>query len=342
VTRGDDSPISIKWEAGGRRKVAFDSDDALREARLYAGFSTSLLPGADGCDRLVVPLTVRAEVVGCIVGEGIGLDPTRAETARIAAVAAHATACMARAMLEVGLAESHEARGQFIAALSHELRTPLTAVLGYSELLLSGAPTEDQDRIEFLGAIRDSAEHLLALVADVLDVARAETMELTLGEAQPVELASAFAEVERLVGPQAADRGILVVAQIPEGHVVEGDRRRIIQILTNIVSNAVKFSENAPVHITSRIDRGSIVVEVADLGRGIPADELAKLFRPFSRGGDASVGGTGLGLVISRRLAEAMGGSLELHSEGAGRGATARIALPRAVATEGHTGRGDR
>lgn len=236
------------------------------------------------------------------------------------------------------------AKSEFLAIMSHELRTPLNAVLGYSELMelgLSG-PMTDEMR-EQIGRIRASAKHLLALVNDILDLAKVEAGRLTVS-CESASTDSVITSGIAMIQPQAAARDLDLRVQDEGDHpVFVGDEERARQILVNLLSNAVKFTQPGGKIIirsgrTSSVDAGArlqpkrdyVFVRVTDTGQGIAEGKLARIFEPFVQadaGPTRHAEGSGLGLTISRRLARLMGGDLTVESELA-RGSTFTLWLP--------------
>jgi signal transduction histidine kinase len=228
-------------------------------------------------------------------------------------------------------------KSRFLASMSHELRTPLNAIGGYAELLamgIRGPVTEEQ--CADLARIRRSSQHLLALINDILQYARLEAGQLAV-EARAVPLAPVLDELVTLVGPQLAARGLAYACEAcPPALAVHADRDRLVQVLLNLLTNAVKYTEpggRIEVWCEAADDGATIAMHVRDTGVGIPADMQAKVFDPFvqvRRTLATPEGGVGLGLAISRDLARAMGGELRVESE-VGRGSTFTLVLPRAA-----------
>ncbi len=230
------------------------------------------------------------------------------------------------------------AKSSFLANISHELRTPLTAILGYTDLLMvPSAMGNDQGR--YLATMRRSGEHLLNIINDVLDLSKIEAgrMEVELIDCRLVDV---LADVDSLMRPRAATKGIDFsvdyVSPVPER--VLTDPTRLRQVLVNLVSNAVKFTEQGSVKISVRHEEvpnaSRLVVEVADTGIGITPEQQDALFKPFTQADVTTTrryGGTGLGLSISQRLAEMLGGFLRCTSEPA-RGSVFTFSLPVTVA----------
>jgi signal transduction histidine kinase len=208
---------------------------------------------------------------------------------------------------------------EFVTLVSHELRTPLTSMLGYIALLLEGqdGPLTTQQR-EWLGTIGDNADRLVTLIDDLLDIARIEAGKIEL-KPTPLDLGPLIQEVARALRPQLEGKGqwltLDLAAALP---AIAGDADRIRQILTNLLSNAMKYTPSGGrITITARGDVGCVRVAVQDTGIGLTPDEQAQLFIPFFRAQhDATqgVGGTGLGLAITRALVELHGGTITVTS----------------------------
>jgi nitrogen-specific signal transduction histidine kinase/CheY-like chemotaxis protein len=232
---------------------------------------------------------------------------------------------------QAGLAaeQANEAKSEYLSRMSHELRTPLNAILGFAQLLELDDLEDDQR--DSLGHILSAARHLLELINEVLDIAAIEAGRLSLS-LEPVALGDVTGEVVSLIRPLADQHGILLVGPSPActTHVL-GDRQRLKQVLLNLLSNAVKYNRaGGSVHLTcDRLGDERLRINVADTGIGIPPESIERLFVPFERlETDHAVEGTGLGLPLSKRLAEAMGGTLELTS--GPQGSTFWIELPLA------------
>lgn len=225
------------------------------------------------------------------------------------------------------------ARSRFYASMSHELRTPINAVLGYSTLMLDGiyGTLNDKQR-EGLQRTHRAAKHLLELVNDVLDLSKIEAGKIELAM-QPVQFPSLIEDLFVTVAPFAAENKTqLDLSMDGEPVTIVSDPRRVRQVLLNLVSNAIKFGRGAPVRVVCRgTAEGGVRIEVIDSGAGIPPDDLTRIFDEFVQLGQSAQPGTGLGLPISRRLVELLGGTLELESE-VGKGSCFRVTLPPGVA----------
>ena len=232
------------------------------------------------------------------------------------------------------------ARSRFYASMSHELRTPINAVLGYSTLLLENiyGPLNEK-QAEGIARTHKAAKHLLELVNDVLDLSKIEAGKIDL-RLQPVSFPALIEDLFVTVRPLADQYGSsLAIEHEGESVKVVSDPRRLRQILLNLLSNAIKFGGGKPIRVRSmpRAD-GGLVLEVIDQGEGIAPGDREKIFDEFVQLGKTQLTeGTGLGLPISRRLAEMLKGVLEIESE-AGSGSTFRLTLPES-AEPSHTAR---
>ena len=234
-----------------------------------------------------------------------------------------------------GAEAANKAKNEFLSRMSHELRTPLNAMLGFSQLLeLDRRQPLIPHQLEWTGQIRQAGWHLLHMINDTLDLARIESGHVEL-DPRPLDLNELVAGANGLLAHNAEKRGVRVEVRLFEqASTVLGDHTRVKQILTNLLSNAIKYNvDRGHVLISSHMTAsGMVALEVSDTGPGMTADQLAQLFQPFNRlGREASaVEGTGIGLVISLRLAQLMGGTLRARST-AGNGATFVLELPRAA-----------
>ncbi len=249
---------------------------------------------------------------------------------------AEALAAQALRESERAALEASRMKSQFLANMSHEIRTPMNGVIGMIDALLHSALTEEQQR--HAETARRSAESLLTIIDDVLDFSKIEAGRLEL-EAEAVDLLELTGELRHLLWPRAQARGLRLIVSLDPAvpDVVLGDAVRLRQILVNLITNAIKFSEDGEIVVTIACDEDEVLrFEVADQGIGIDDETLAGLFEPFTQA-DASTtrrfGGTGLGLAISRQLAELMGGTLDATSE-PGAGSTFRFTAPLPAVAE--------
>ena len=230
---------------------------------------------------------------------------------------------------------SNRAKSEFLSRMSHELRTPLNAMLGFAQLLELDPrhPLTDAQR-PWVSQIQQAGWHLLEMINDVLDLSRIESGNLRL-QIETLNLTELLGATIAMVDGEAQQRRIVITHEFAPGTAtVLGDSTRVKQILTNLLSNAVKYNtEGGRIHIASRLlGSDSVEMVVTDTGLGMTPDQLAELFQPFNRlGRERSVQqGTGIGLVISQRLSDLMGGSLRAHSV-AGQGSAFTLTLPCSV-----------
>jgi signal transduction histidine kinase len=236
--------------------------------------------------------------------------------------------------------KANRAKSLFLAKMSHELRTPLNHVIGFTELVSSGQLGEvNPTQQEYLEDSLRSSRHLLSLISDILDLAKAEAGRITL-EKSAVDLARIVRESAGIVRTDAAARGIAVTVSLDEPlPAVAADGRRVTQVLVNLLSNAIKFSpDGGTVEVTTKSvaplesnDGTWLVTTVRDKGIGLLAADLDRIFRPFEQVEDARKRGnpgTGLGLPLSREIVSAHGGRLWASSDGPGKGATFTFTIP--------------
>jgi len=234
------------------------------------------------------------------------------------------------------LAELSRAKDEFLAHTSHELRTPLNSILGFTKLILDGFATDPKEQNELLRDVYASAQHLLGLVNDILDIGRIEAGRMTM-EIEDIDPRQLIDSTLPLVMVQASEKRLELRDETSGKDLpwVRGDTVRLRQVLLNLLQNAVKFTPRGSVRLRAAKDGGMLRIEVQDSGIGIPQDRQQALFHKFVQA-DTTVsrrlGGTGLGLAISRRLVEMMGGRIGLESEGEGRGTKVWFTLPLAPA----------
>lgn len=214
-----------------------------------------------------------------------------------------------------------KAKSQFLANMSHEIRTPMNAILGYTEQLRRERHKFGPAEREYVDTVYTSGQHLLRLINDVLDLSKIESgrMEVTLEECSPHQI---ITQVIALMRVPAIDKGLTLdhqwIGPIPA--TMRTDAEKLRQVLINIIGNSIKFTEQGGIRVLTRLNRASglLEIEVVDTGIGIPRDQLERVFRPFTQA-DYSMtrrySGTGLGLTISRRIAELLGGTLTVESE---------------------------
>ena len=238
------------------------------------------------------------------------------------------------------LEEQERLRADFLAMVSHELRTPLTSIRGSATAVLDAATELDTVELrQFLRIIIDQADTMSDLIGDLLDVARIETGALPVSP-EPADVAT-LVDRARTIFLSAGGRHSLDIDLAPDLPLVSADRRRIVQVIGNLLSNAARHSPvSAPVRVTAVREADLVAVSVADEGRGIPSERLPDLFRGFARSGSDDHGGdTGLGLAICKGIVEAHGGRIRAESGGPGLGSRFTFTLPVAAraATERHS-----
>jgi two-component system cell cycle sensor histidine kinase PleC len=227
--------------------------------------------------------------------------------------------------------DASRAKSAFLANMSHELRTPLNAILGFSEIIQTGATGTRNQFTEYGGYIHGSGQHLLALINDILDLAKIESGRMTLHESD-VDLRAAMENTVMLVSARSLDGGLSINIEMDEDFpALYVDDRAVRQILTNLVTNAIKFTPSGgDVVLFAHMDEGAPVFGVSDNGVGIAEEDHTQVFQNFGQGRhDAVIAdrGTGLGLPIVRGLVEAMEGSVTLESA-PGKGTRVTVVLP--------------
>lgn len=255
---------------------------------------------------------------------------------RALALAEGMTSDLERAKVQAEAA--NRAKSAFLANMSHEIRTPLTAILGFTDLLREG--NEDTvppaQRTDAIDTIHNAGNHLLTVINDILDISKIEAEKMTV-ESIETPIVAILLEVENLLTPRARGKGVTYSTTLdtPIPDRIMCDPTRFRQILMNLASNALKFTEHGTISINAaerqHPDGPRLVIDIRDTGSGIDIEQNEALFQPFAQANETVTrrhGGTGLGLTISRRLAELMGGSVRLTDPQPGKGSCFRIDLP--------------
>lgn len=233
--------------------------------------------------------------------------------------------------------DANLAKTAFLANMSHEIRTPMGAILGFTELMMA-QDQSDEDRLKSIATIRKNGQHLLYIIDEILDISKVEAGHLETETAEVI-FPNLLNELKNFLGVQAQSKALtldfFLEGAVPE--VIYSDALRIRQILTNIIGNAIKFTEKGKISVytsweaaADRLHSGCLNIRVNDTGIGIDRAHLEKLFQPFAQVDYSTTrrfGGTGLGLALSRKIAQALGGDVKLSSSGVGAGSTFDIKI---------------
>ncbi len=330
--------------AGWGTVPGYEDDGQSMRPLSAAANSQSLLESTNKAGHLTVPISGPDSPVGVLEFDSPqeGEDWSDDDRQLVEAVAQQLGSALqdmrAHQLTQQALEEMREAdqlKSQFLANMSHELRTPLNSIIGFSRVILKGidGPITDTQR-EDLNAIYNAGQHLLGLISDMLDISRIEAgkLDLTFGE---VDLSEIINGVMTTAIGLVKDKPIELVTDVPDDlPAIQADSIRIRQVLLNLVSNASKFTEEGQIAVSARHigkgERDEILVAVADTGIGIAAENLDKLFEPFSQVDPSPTrksGGTGLGLSIARHLVELHGGRIWVEST-VDEGSTFAFTLP--------------
>ncbi|MDB4871827.1 MAG: ATP-binding region ATPase domain protein, partial [Gemmatimonadales bacterium] len=280
---------------------------------------------------LIVPMNARGRTLGALtlVSTDSGRRYGDEDVALAMELATRAAVAIDNAQLYRGALAASEAKSAFLATMSHELRTPLNAIIGYQSLLKEGIDGPlNRSQIAHLDRIRASADHLLSLIDEVLTFSRVEAGKEEVHR-EDVSLRSILNEALTMIAPLAEAKGLSLRAEGDERELFT-DGGKVRQILLNLLSNAIKFTDRGEIVIRSRSDGENVDVSVVDTGIGIAAENLERIFDPFwqvEQRSTRKVGGTGLGLSVSRTLARLVGGDIRVESE-PGKGSTFTLTLP--------------
>lgn len=299
---------------------------------------TTVIPADNAFDQ---PLTVQGESIGLLKVMGLpNISPEQRELAASIAVqtSIHLETLRLNEELQkraLELQELDRLKSAFLANMSHELRTPLNSILGFADVMLEGLDGTLTDYMDNdLRLIQKNGQHLLHLINDVLDMAKIESGRMNL-HPEKFKMHNLLDEVVNIMSTLASEKNTaLFIADDSDPNVeILADNTRIRQVIINLVNNAIKFTANGKIRLTtSLLDGARALITVEDTGLGIPADQLESIFEEFTQVDTSTtrkVGGTGLGLPISRRLVEMHGGRLWVESTGIpGEGSTFYVELP--------------
>jgi PAS domain S-box-containing protein len=323
----------VSWNTGAERIMGFDSDEIVGRhfALFYPGDDVAqdkphqdLGHAADGGRFEDEGWRVRkngslfwANIVITAIRDQAGnlrgfakLTRDLTERTKVEAVLKNAKAAAEKANL---------AKSEFLSSMSHELRSPLNAILGFAQLMESDSPAPSPSQTESISQILNAGWYLLELINEILDLAAIESGKLSIS-LEPVSLSELLLECQSMVEPLAQRRSVRMSFPATGGDFyVHADRTRIKQVLINLLSNAIKYNMeggSVVVDCSARVTEGNVRISVTDTGPGLPPEKLTQLFQPFNRLGQESTGeeGTGIGLVVSKRLVELMDGVIGVES----------------------------
>jgi PAS domain S-box-containing protein len=324
-------PAAVALKTGEPVHVERISEDVL--AGSSAGGGAGSQSSRATCRSVfALPLGARGRRLGAIIFAlpAAGRSYTPADQELMAELARRAALAIDNAQLYEAALLANQAKADFLAVMSHELRTPLTAIMGYTELLADGVsgPVSDVQRDQ-LQRVDASARHLLQLIEAILAFARIEAGREEV-HLEPCDLRLIASEVAMLIQPVATKQGLQLVLDLqPDMGLVRSDPGKIRQILINLLSNAVKFTERGGLRVAVFRDGDESVLRVSDTGVGIAPEHIARIFDPFwqvEQPRTRRVGGTGLGLSVTRHLARMLGGDVRVTSKpGVGSTFTVRL-----------------
>ena len=308
---------------------SWSADDQTAVGNAYRALMKSL----DAVSQITAPLIARGRALGVVTFARCSMHPPFGNAEREIAeeLARRAAAAIDNAQLYQAAIAANDAKSTFLASMSHELRTPLTAIIGYEELLADGitGPVTDSQRQQ-LGRIKASATHLLGLIDEILTFSRVEAGS-ERAQMDVILVRTVLEDAAALVAPLVDDRGLVLTVDLADcPHSICTDEQKLRQILVNLLSNATKFTEHGGISLSASRTRRQMLFHVRDTGIGIPHQHLQQIFEPFwqvDQRANRRVGGTGLGLTVSRRLAQLIGGDLSVESH-VGRGTTFTLQLP--------------
>ncbi|MDH5505974.1 MAG: GAF domain-containing protein [Anaerolineae bacterium] len=338
-TQAEDAWLAIREQEGGLLRIAagakngqiLQPGDPIVSGALQAGTPHVFAPEGGSPARLVVPILANNQTAGVIVIEKP--SPFSPEALQFATrLSNYAAIALDKARLYQDVQRVSDEKTKFVSVVTHELRTPMTSMKGYTDLLLQGAvgPIND-DQTGFLNIIRKNVERMSSLVSDLADISRVESGRLLL-EPSMISVHDYVEETLKSLIPNIVNKSQVLDMQVPQTlEKVYADPNRLVQILTNLVSNAWKYSpRGGRITVMASAEAGFVRIEVRDTGFGISAEDQQKLFTQFFRSEDANIRdelGWGLGLNVTKQLVEIMGGEIGVESVH-GKGSTFWFTLP--------------
>ncbi len=351
VSRSETPELQAALEAVGRDALTWDSPwraiDAMRSRRMevigavtddwlegHTETATELarLKALKARSALFVPLIARDYVLGALTLVRVTSAPFSPEQVSLAhALGARAAYAMDNARLYTMAQRATRAREDVLSVVSHDLGNPLAAIRLCAAALLEAPPSDVKEQRHLIQAIGNSADWMSRLIQDLLDVSTIEVGKLSV-ERRTEQVAPIVRQAIAMVGPQAQQRGVTLTSRVADGvPAVHGDAARLIQVLTNLLGNSLKYTDRGGSVTASAVAQGDeVLFTVRDTGSGIPAEQLPRIFeRYYTRKRGANKSGSGLGLSIARGIVEAHGGRIWVESA-TGEGTTFFVALPSA------------
>jgi PAS domain S-box-containing protein len=336
----------VSWNTGAQRIMGYQSDEIVGRHLALFYPPDDVSSGKPERDLELASVSGRHEDEGwrirkdgSLFSANIVITAIRDQAGNLRGFAKLTRDLTERNKIEVALTDAKAlaekanlAKSDFLSSMSHELRSPLNAILGFAQLMESDTPSPTPAQGESIVQILNAGWYLLELINEVLDLAAVESGKLSMS-LEPVQLNDLLIECHSMVEPLAQQQGVsMTFPRIDADYCVNGDRTRIKQILINLLSNAIKYNSDGgsvSVVCSANSDTGRVRITVRDTGAGLPPEKLAQLFQPFNRLGQEDGGeeGTGIGLVVSKRLVELMDGEISVEST-VGSGSAFSVEIP--------------